>query len=96
MPTVATSLKLPDDLKTRVEAAAEAAGKTPHAFMVDAIERETSRAELYETFIREAIEADEEAERTGLSYAAEDVYRYMADLAQGRAVKRPKPRTWRR
>ncbi len=96
MPTVATSLKLPEDLKTRIEAAAEAAGKTPHAFMIDAIERETARAELYEAFVQEAIEADEEAERTGLYYAAEDVYRYMANLAQGKAVKRPKPRAWRK
>jgi predicted transcriptional regulator len=96
MPTIATSLKLPEDLKARVEAAAEAAGKTPHAFMVEAIERETSRAELYETFLQEAMAADEEAERAGLYHAAEDVARYMTALAQGKPVKRPKPRSWRK
>ncbi|HZR03694.1 MAG TPA: ribbon-helix-helix protein, CopG family [Burkholderiales bacterium] len=96
MPTIATSLKLPEDLKARVDAAAEAAGKTAHAFMVEAIERETARAELYETFLQEALEAEEEMERTGLHYVAEDVFRYMTDLAHGKPAKRPKPKPWRR
>ena len=40
MPTIATSLKLPAELKARVDALAEAAGKSPHAFMVEAIEND--------------------------------------------------------
>jgi len=65
MPIIATSLKLPSDLKARVEALAEAAGQSPHAFMVEAIERETARAELFERFVTEALEAEEELERSG-------------------------------
>ena len=85
MATVATSLKLPADLKARVDALAEAAGKSPHAFMVEAIEREAARAECYEVFLAEAQEADEEMERTGQYYAAEDVFRYLTARAERQA-----------
>lgn len=34
--TATTTLKLPDDLKARIAAAAEQSGKSPHAFMVAA------------------------------------------------------------
>lgn len=96
MPTTATSLKLPEDLKARVDAAAEAAGKTAHAFMVEAIERETARAELYEAFVQEALDAEAEMEHSGLHYAAQDVFRYVTDRAQGKPAKRPKPKPWRK
>jgi predicted DNA-binding protein len=96
MPTVATSLKLPGDLKARVEAASEAAGKTSHAFMVEAIEHETERAERYDAFVDEALRADREMKRTGLHYASDDVFRYMTARAEGQSPRRPKPRHWRK
>ncbi len=96
MSTIATSLKLPAELKARVEALAEAAGKTPHAFMVEAIEREAVRAELYETFLNEALQAEAEMERSGVYYAAEDVFRYMTARAEGKPARRPRPKSWRR
>jgi predicted transcriptional regulator len=96
MPNVATSIKLPEELKARVEAAAEAAGKTTHAFMLEAIERETARAERYEAFLDEALQAEREMEHTGLHYVAEDVFRYMSARAQGKTARRPKPKSWRK
>jgi len=96
MANIATSIKLPEELKARVEAAAEAAGKTSHAFMLEAIDRETARAERYEAFLDEALEAEREMEHTGLHYAAEDVFRYIAARAQGKAARRPKPKRWRK
>jgi predicted transcriptional regulator len=96
MTVIATSLKLPADLKARVEALAEAAGKSPHAFMVEAIEREAARAERYESFLEQAREADDEMERTGLYYAAEDVFAYLTTRAEGKRARRPRPRTWRK
>ncbi len=95
MPT-ATSLKLPGALKSRVTAVAEAAGKTPHAFMIDAIEQETTRAERHDAFVAEALRAERELNRTGLHFAAEDVFRYMTARAGGKSVKRPRPKRWRR
>ena len=96
MATRATSLKLPSPLKDRVDAAAEAAGKTPHAFMVEAIERETARAEAYAEFVDEALAAEREHERTGLHYEAADVFRYMTARASGKPARRPKAKSWRK
>ena len=96
MTTVATSLKLTEALKARVEAAAEAAGKTPHAFMVEAIERETARAERYDAFIDEALEAEQEMQRSGEYFAAEDVFRYVTARAEGKPARRPNPKRWRK
>ena len=42
---VTTSLKLSDELKQRAIAAAEKKGVSPHAFMVQAIERAATAAE---------------------------------------------------
>jgi hypothetical protein len=39
-----TTLKLPDDLKARIAVVAEQTGKTPHAFMVEALQRQTKLA----------------------------------------------------
>ena len=42
----ATSLKLPEGLKRRIERLAASARKSPHAFMVETLAREAERAEL--------------------------------------------------
>ena len=40
------TLKIPEALKARIADAAGQAGKSPHAFMVEALEAETRRAEM--------------------------------------------------
>jgi predicted transcriptional regulator len=52
MPT--TTIRLEDDLKVRVAAAAERAGTTAHAFILDAIAKTVEQAELDEEFQRVA------------------------------------------
>lgn len=94
--TYATSLKLSNQLKSRVTKAAERAGKTPHAFMVDAIAEQTARAEDYEAFVDSALEADREFERDGRYYAADDVFRYMRARAAGKPARKPRLRAWRK
>ena len=91
-----TSLKLSRELKRRVAAAAAAAQKTAHAFMVEAIERETTLAERYDAFLDDALAAEREIERTGQYYAAEDVFRYMDSRIAGKRARRPRPRAWRK
>ena len=49
-----TTLKLPAPLKARIAPLAEAAGKTPHAWMVDALEAQVALAEMREAFIADA------------------------------------------
>jgi predicted transcriptional regulator len=90
-----TSLKLPDELKERVVAAAADSGKSVHAFMLEAIERQTGLSEQRKHFVAEALAACEATRSAGRAYAADDVHRYMEAKAVGRAVRRPKAKPWR-
>ena len=92
---VATTLKLTDQLKRRVVAAARAAEKSPHAFMLEAIEQQTRLDEQRRSFVADAVRAAGEATRTGEVFAAADVHRYLKAKLSGRKVARPKPLSWR-
>jgi len=92
--STSTTLKLPDDLKQRIGPLAESAGKTPHAWMIEAIEAQASLAEKRKEFVAAALAAENEVKRSGKAYPLDDVRRYMRDLAQGKKVKRPKPVKW--
>jgi predicted transcriptional regulator len=92
----ATSLKLPDDLKKRIQALVSGTGQTPHSFMVEAIARETERAELRRRFGEEARESEEEALASGKAYDAGEVFAYLKARAAGKKTKRPRPKAWRR
>lgn len=88
-----TTLKLPRTLKTRIARLAKKSGRTSHAFMVDALERETKREERMEEFITEALTADRAIDAGGEVYAAADVHAWLGRLARGEAGTKPKP--WR-
>jgi predicted transcriptional regulator len=89
-----TTLKLPSQLKARIARLAKQTKTTPHAFMVDALERQTAREEKMAAFVKEAMAADRAIEEGGEVYAAEDVHAWMGRLARGERPPRPKP--WRR
>lgn len=92
MKTTAT-LKLPRELKARIARVAKKSGRTPHAFMIEALERQTSREERMEDFVKEALAADRAIEAGDEVYAAADVHAWLGRLASGKKVARPKP--WR-
>jgi len=94
--SAATTLKISAHLKRRVAAAAKAADKSPHAFMLDAIERQTRLDEERRALVAEAVATRSEALQTGQGYAAEDVHRYIATRTRGRQTPRPKARAWRK
>jgi predicted DNA-binding protein len=89
-----TSLRLPPELKERVENLAAAEGKSLHAYLVETIESATDRAEKRRQFVAAAMASRAEFERTGLGYRAEDFTRYMAERAKGKNPKRPKLINW--
>lgn len=93
---MATTLKLPAELKERVAEVARKVGKSPHAFMIEAIEQQTSMAERRRSFLEDAYRSRQDTERTGLGHPAEDVHRYVAALARGEKPPRPRPRKWRK
>ena len=86
-----TTLKLSEQLKTRIVPLAEAAGKSPHAWMIEALEERVVHSEAYAEFMAEALEADREMTETGEGYAAEDVHAYLRAIIAGEEAKRPKP-----
>ena len=91
----ATTLKLAPALKARIASVIEGTGKSPHAFMVDAIEQQTTLAERRKAFVASALAARRQALRTGKAYALEDVRSYYAARVAGKTAKRPRPKRWR-
>jgi len=89
--TSTTTLKLPEPLKARIAPLAEAAGKTAHAWMIDALEAQAALAEMRERFIAEAEASAAEVDEGGPLYAAEDVHAYIVARAAGKAVCKPPP-----
>ncbi len=92
----ATSLKLPERLKRRIEQLARVAHKTPHAFMIEALAREAERAELRTRFADEAARAEQEALSSGKTFELSATFDYLAARASGAKARRPKARAWRR
>lgn len=88
---VTTTLKLPEPLKARIAPLAEAAGKSPHAWMIEALEARVAQSEAYAAFVAEALKAEQDMLTTGEAYAMEDVHRYLLDKLEGKSAKRPRP-----
>ncbi len=89
-----TTLKLAPELKRRISRLARESGRTSHAFMVQALEREATREERMRQFVREAMASDTAAEAGTPVYRADDVYAWMKRRARGEKPPRPKP--WRK
>jgi predicted transcriptional regulator len=87
---VATTLKLPETLKARIAPLAEATGKSPHAWMIEALEERVVQSEAYAAFVAEALEADREMTETGEGYDADDVHAYLRAIVAGENAARPK------
>ena len=86
-----TTLKLPDELKQRIAPLAEAAGKTVHAWMVDALASQAALAEMRASFVADALAAAREVDDGGPLFAAEDVHAYIVARAAGKRAPRPRP-----
>lgn len=86
-----TTLKLPEQLKSRVAAAAEASGKSAHAWMVEAIEAQAALVERRQAFVDSALQAEQEVARYGLVFDADEVFSYLKARAAGQPASRPEP-----
>lgn len=93
MPT--TSLKLPDDLKTRASSAARARGVSTHAFMIEAIREAATAAEARARFVADAKAARKVMLKSGKGYASDDVHAYLRAHASGKASRKPAAKSWR-
>ena len=86
-----TTLKLSDDLKSRIASVAQASGKAPHAFMVEALEAQARLAEMRQSFLNDALASAAEVDAGGALYAMEDVQAYILKHTAGKSAKRPQP-----
>jgi len=91
MPTSPTTLKVPDELRERLIAQAEAEGKSAHAYMLEALREKADRSDRRREYLEAGEAALQEYERTGVAYAMEDVEKYMLGIAAGKKPRRPKP-----
>jgi len=89
---VPTTIRINDDLKARVAAAAERAGKTPHGFIVDAIAQAAEQSELEADFHQLAARRLAKILATGTGVPLDDARNYLLARARGEKPRRPKPR----
>ena len=87
-----TTVRLDDDLKARVAAAAERVGKTPHGFIVDAISQATEASELESDFHRVAAKRLAKIMATGEGITLDELRDYLHARLRGENPKKPKPR----
>lgn len=87
-----TTIRIEDGLKARVAAAAERAGKTAHAFIVDAIVRTVEQVELDEEFHRIADERWAKVRADGKTVPWEEAKSYLEARARGERPRRPTAR----
>ena len=90
-----TTIRLEDDLKARVAAAAEREGKTAHAFILDAIAQTVEQAELDEEFQRVAETRWTKVLATGKTVPWEDAKTYLETRALGGRARKPAARRLR-
>lgn len=87
-----TTIRIDEELKARVAAAAERAGQTSHSFILDAIAQTVEQAELTDGFHREADERWAKILAKGKTVAWDDMRAYLAARAAGQAPRKPRPR----
>lgn len=85
----ATSVKLDDDMKGRVQHLAEMRKRTPHRIMREAIAQYVEREEKREAFRQETLAAWQEYQETGLHATAEEVERRLESWGTDRERSTP-------
>jgi predicted transcriptional regulator len=91
-----TTIRIEDALKARVAAAAERAGKTTHAFILDAIAQTVEQDELDTAFHRLADERWTTLLATGKTVPWEDAKAWLEARSRGESPPKPVARKPRR
>lgn len=87
-----TTIRIEEELKTRIASAAARAGKSPHAFIVDVLAETVERSEVDETLHRIADERWDMLQHTGESVGWDDAKAYIHARAVGKKAPRPSAR----
>jgi predicted transcriptional regulator len=87
-----TTIRLPEDLKARVAAAAQKAGTTPHSFILQAIAEKTDQEACRSDFNDDAEKRYAEIVASGKTIPWQQMRSYLEDRVAGNPVARPKAR----
>lgn len=87
-----TTIRLPDDLKSRLAAATERAGTTAHSFILDAIAEKTDFDERRSDFHTLAQQRYATIIASGKTIAWDQMRLYLEDRVAGKKVSRPTAR----
>ncbi len=89
-----TTIRLSPKLRARLAVIAKQTDRSVHSIIVEAVEKHAAFEEQMRKLVKEALAADQEIDRTGEVYRAEDVHAWTERLAEGTAAGKPKP--WRK
>lgn len=84
-----TTIRLPKELKARVVAAAERAGKTSHSFILEAISDKADQEEQRADFDDVAEKRYAKIVASGKTIAWHEMRTYLEDRAAGKVTSRP-------
>jgi predicted DNA-binding protein len=84
-----TTIRLPEELKIRVTAAAKRAGTTAHGFILDAIAEKTNEAEQRADFDAQAEARYAKIVATGKTIPWPEMRTYLEARIAGKPAKRP-------
>ena len=87
-----TTIRMPEDLKARVAAAAKRSGTTSHGFMLNAIAEKAEQAELRADFDTVAEKRYARIVDSGETIPWEAMRHYLEQRLAGNSVKRPAAR----
>lgn len=84
-----TTIRLPEDLKARVAAAAKRSGTTAHGFILDAIAEKAEQEDLRAAFDADAEDRYARIVATGKTIPWQEMRGYLEERLTGKEVKRP-------
>jgi predicted transcriptional regulator len=87
-----TTIRLPEDLKARVSAAAKRSGKSTHGFILEAIAEKAAQEGQRADFDAVAEERFARIASSGKTVPWREMRGYLEDRLAGKKVKRPKAR----
>jgi predicted transcriptional regulator len=84
-----TTIRIPDDLKARVAAAAKREGKSAHSFILEAIAEKAEQEERRSDFDAVAERRFAEIVASGKTVPWGEMRAYLEDRLAGKAARRP-------
>jgi len=87
---MATSVKIDEELKSRIQQLAETRRRSPHWIMQEAIREYVEREEHRESFKREALDSWESYQETGLHVTGQEAREWLNRWGAGKETAMPK------